>query len=101
MIARPHGPDLRVRGPWPIPCRANMFASCKKHLSNDSCASLVLLGTKWACICAEKKKVLGGVVSLCRVCLCVVLSDVLCCHYCRGCAVGCVSVGVDALDVVR
>ena len=49
----------------------------------------------------KKKKVLGGVVSLCRVCLCVVLSDVLCCHYCRGCAVGCVSVGVDALDVVR
>ena len=21
----------RVRGPWPIPCRANTFASCKKH----------------------------------------------------------------------
>ena len=33
--------------------------------------------------------------------LCVfVLRDVACCHYCRRCVVGCVSVGVDALAVV-
>ena len=29
-----------------------MFASCKKLLSKSSCASLVPLGVKWACICA-------------------------------------------------
>ena len=45
-----------MRGPWPVPCPVNMFASCKKLLSKDSCASLVLLGMKWACVCAEKKK---------------------------------------------
>ena len=45
----------------------NMFASSKKLLSQDSCASLVPLGMKWACICAERKNVLGGVVCLCCV----------------------------------
>ena len=82
MIARPigslctHGPIMlraRVRGPWPIHCPVNMFASCKKLLSHDSCASLVPLGMKWACICAEKKNVLGGVVCLCCVFLCVLV----------------------------
>ena len=37
---------------WPIPCRPNMFASCKKKLSSYTCASLVPLGMEWACICA-------------------------------------------------
>ena len=74
MIARPvgslctHNPDL----PWVVECVGsgpflfwtNMFASCKKQLSRYSCASLVPLGIKWACICAEKKNVLGGVVSV-------------------------------------
>ena len=32
-----------------------MFASCKKLLSENSCASLVPLGMKWACVCAGKK----------------------------------------------
>ena len=53
-----------MRGHWPIPCGANMFVSCKKLLSMDSCASLVPLGMKRACICAGKKNVLGGVVSV-------------------------------------
>ena len=62
MITRPVGSlcvhtaltclSVRVRVLWPIPCRANMFASCKKQLSWYSCASLVPLGMKWACICA-------------------------------------------------
>ena len=66
-------------GPSPIPCEANMFASCTKRLSVDSCASLVPLGIKWACICAEKKRVLGGVVCLCYVFLCVLVCiDMLC-----------------------
>ena len=45
-------------GPWPTPCRANMFASCKKHLSRYSCASLVPRGMRWACICAGMNNVL-------------------------------------------
>ena len=31
-------------------CRANMSASCKKQLSRYSCANLVPLRMKWACI---------------------------------------------------
>ena len=34
--------SVRVRGPWPIPCWPNMFASCKKQLSWHDCANLVL-----------------------------------------------------------
>ena len=45
--------SVRVRGPWPIPCWSNMFASCTKQLSWFNCASLVPLGMKWACICAR------------------------------------------------
>ena len=54
---------------------ANMFASCKKLLSEDSCASLVPLG---------KKNVLGGVVCLYCVFLCVfvLIRDVMCCRRC-------------------
>ena len=44
--------SVRVRGPWPIPCWPNMFASCRNLLSWHNCANLVPLGTKWACICA-------------------------------------------------
>ena len=44
--------SVRVRGPWPIPCWPNMFASCKKQLSWHDYANLVPLGMKWACICA-------------------------------------------------
>ena len=46
-----------------------MFASCKKLLSKDSCASLVPLGMKWACMCAEKRMCLVwcGVMCLCCV----------------------------------
>ena len=44
--------SVRVRGLWPILCWLNMFASCKKQLSWHSCANLVPLGMKWACICA-------------------------------------------------
>ena len=36
----------RVRRPWPAPFVVNRFASSKKLLSKDSCASLVPLGTK-------------------------------------------------------
>ena len=45
------GSDLPVgvRGLRPIPCLANMFASCKKQLSWYHCASLVPLRVKWAC----------------------------------------------------
>ena len=67
----------RVRGPWPIPCPVNMFAPCKKPMSEDSCASLVPLGMKWACICTGKKNVLGVVWCVCAVCLCVLLCDVV------------------------
>ena len=91
----------RVRGPWPIPCPVNMFASCKELLSKDSFASLLPLGMKWACICAGKKNMLGVV---CRdvsvLCVCGLLCDVVCYQYSRRCAVSCVSVGVDALAVV-
>ena len=48
-----------------IPCRAYVFASCKKHLSRYSCASLAPLGMKRACICARKLNVLGDVSVLC------------------------------------
>ena len=68
-----HGP---ICGPWPIPCPVNMFASCKKLLSEDSCASLVPLGMKWACICPGKKNVLGVVwcdVSVLCVFVCVAM----------------------------
>ena len=44
--------SVRVRGPWPIPCWSNMFASCTKQLSWYKSTSLVPLGMKWACICA-------------------------------------------------
>ena len=57
-----------MRGPWPNPRRANMFASCKKHLSSYSCASLVPHGMRWARVCAGEKNVLG-VVCLCCVCV--------------------------------
>ena len=75
----------RGRGPWSIPCPVNMFASCKKLLSENSSASLVPLGVKWACICAEKKNVLGVVwwTLLCVfVCACwyVLVCDAVCCH---------------------
>ena len=64
-----------MRGPWLIPCRANMFASRKKQWSKYSCASLLPLRMKWACICAGKKNVLGVV--WCHV-------SVLCvCAYCH------------------
>ena len=46
---------------WPIPCWFDMLTSCKKQLSKCSCASLVPLGMKWACICSGKKNVLGVV----------------------------------------
>ena len=65
-----------------MPCLANMFASCKKQLSFENCASLVPLGMKWACICAGNERCVwlcvGGVwlcqyVSVCdSMCLCVV-----------------------------
>ena len=64
MITRPVGSlcvltaltceSVGVRVLWPIPCRPNMFASCKKQLSWYNCASLVPLGMEWACICAGK-----------------------------------------------
>ena len=44
-----------------------MFASFKKLLSKDSCASLVPLGMKWACMCAEKECAWCGVMCLCCV----------------------------------
>ena len=44
--------SVRVRGPWPIPCWPNMFASCMKQLSWHDYANLVPLGMKLACICA-------------------------------------------------
>ena len=47
-----------MHGPWPIPCRANMFTSCKKQVSWYFCASLVPLGMKWACISAARSNVL-------------------------------------------
>ena len=62
-----------------IPCLANMFTSCKKQLSWYNCASLVPLGMKRACICAEMSVVFGcvlvvfGCVSMCQyVIVCVV-----------------------------
>ena len=48
----------------------------------------------------KRKNNVRGVVCLCCVCLCVLLRDVVCCHCCRRCAVGGVSVGVDALACV-
>ena len=54
---------------WLIPCLANMFGSYKKQLSTFSCASLVPLGMKWACICAGKENVLGVVWCDCAVCV--------------------------------
>ena len=33
---------------------------------------------------------------VCAVCYCVMPCDVACCHYCRRCVVGCVSVDIDA-----
>ena len=44
--------SVGVRVLWRIPCRANMFASCKKQLSWFYDASLAPLGMKWAGICA-------------------------------------------------
>ena len=44
--------SARVRGLWPLPCKASMFASYTKQLFWQNCASLVPLGMKWACICA-------------------------------------------------
>ena len=67
-----------------LSCKSNhslvgeLLASCKKLLSEDSCARLVPLGIKWACICAEKKNVFGGVVCLCCVCCCA-CCYVMCC----------------------
>ena len=76
--------SARVRGLWPIPCWANMFASRTKQLSRYSCASLVPLGMKWAWICVGNG---------CCVCvwLCLVMfgCDGMCC---LRCVVGCVSV---------
>ena len=63
---------------WLITCRANMLASCKKHLPRYSCASLVPLGMKWACVCAGKKNALG--VGWCNVSVLCVLCDVVYCH---------------------
>ena len=86
MIARPVGslctqsPRARGHVPWLIPCRAIMFASCKKQLSKNSCASLVPLGMKWACICAGDGEVFEGIVMcLCCVCLCVLMCVNMCC----------------------
>ena len=40
--------SARVRGLWPLPCRASTFASCKKQLSWYDYASLAPVGMKWA-----------------------------------------------------
>ena len=66
MIARPDGS-----------LSGDLFASCKKQLSKDSCASLEPLGMKWACICAEKKK-WCLVWCLCAVCVCACCYLMLC-----------------------
>ena len=42
---------------------------------------------------------IGVVWFVCAVCFCVMSCDVACCHYCRRCAVGYVSVGIDAKAV--
>ena len=88
-----------VRGPWPFPCWANMFALCKKQLSWDSCASIVPLGMKCACICTGDGEVFKSVMCLCCVCWHELICNVACYHCCRRCVVGCVCVGVDALAV--
>ena len=71
MIARSVG-SLRTHGPT-LPSRSEcvgrsplfVVRTCSHHvrniLSEDSSASLVPLGMMWACICAGKKNVLGGV----------------------------------------
>ena len=75
---------VRVRGLRSNPCLANVFASCKKQLSWQNCASFVPLGMKWACICAGN----GCSDSMCE----YVLSS-LCCwlpqcwRRCVGCSV--------------
>ena len=72
--------SARVRGPWPIRCWANMFASCKKNLSRYSCASLAPRGVKWACISAGRNDVLGVVWLWCCFCLALVVLFLL--HVC-------------------
>ena len=46
----PQGPECKGRGPFPV------GLTCSHHARNNclgaSCASLVPLGMKWACICA-------------------------------------------------
>ena len=70
MITRPVGSlcvhtaltclSVRVHGHWPIPCLANMFASCKKQLSWHNCGKPRAIGNevglylcwKWVmCLC--------------------------------------------------
>ena len=99
MITRPvgslctHGSDLpecRSAFAWAhalsgehvrIMQETNMFASCEKQLSWFHYASLAPLGMKWICLVLE-------------------MGDVLVCGG-MCCVVGCVSVGVGALAVVR
>ena len=70
----------RVRGPQPIPDWSDMFGSCKKQVSEDSCASVVPLEMNWACVGAEKKNVHGVEwwTALCVLCVLVCIDVLIC-----------------------
>ena len=91
----PQGPECKGRGPFPV------GLTCSHHARNNclgvSCANLVPLGMKWACICAGNGCcVWWRLVVL--VCVSMWWYVVVCGGMC--CFAGCVSVGVDALAVV-
>ena len=66
--------DLECMYLWLMPCRANMFASCKKQVSWCSCASVESLGTKWVYFRAWGGEVVKrSAMCLCCVCLCVLV----------------------------
>ena len=44
-------PRARVHGPWPLPCLANLLATCRKDVFRCLLRRLVPLGMKWACSC--------------------------------------------------
>ena len=73
----PWGPECMYRGPFLV------GPTCSHHartVSGHFCAILAPLGIKWACICTEKKHVLGSVVCPCCVLLCVLVCfDMLLC----------------------
>ena len=83
-----------------IPCWANMQETvvqvflCKLRSASNE------VGLSLCCISEDGEVCKRNV--LCVFCACwhVLICDVVCCHCCGRCVVGCVSVGVDAMAVV-